>query len=136
MMERYHVINLDFGIFMINDWFHRTISWAELRSGAAAKRPCRSPERQLLSVGECVLLEMSHDLVAGHANDAHFVQYFQIDELRDCAIALVMSARFPVELNIIHVGEVTDESQVHPPPSPLRWLRHPSAVRRPSFWHL
>ena len=20
--------------------------------------------------------------------------------------------------------------------SPLRWLRHPSAVRRPSFWHL
>jgi len=23
-----------------------------------------------------------------------------------------------------------------PPPSPLRWLRHPSAVRRPSFWHL
>ena len=24
-----------------------------------------------------------------------------------------MSARFPVELNIIHVGEVTDESQVH-----------------------
>jgi hypothetical protein len=24
----------------------------------------------------------------------------------------------------------------YPPPSPLRWLRHPSAVRRPSFWHL
>ena len=23
----------------------------------------------------------------------------------------------------------------HPPPSLLRWLRHPSAVRRPSFWH-
>ena len=26
--------------------------------------------------------------------------------------------------------------QRNPPPSPLRWLRHPSAVRRPSFWHL
>jgi hypothetical protein len=22
-----------------------------------------------------------------------------------------------------------------PPPSLLRWLRHPSAARRPSFWH-
>ena len=24
----------------------------------------------------------------------------------------------------------------YPPPSPLRWLRHPSAVRQPSFWHI
>ena len=32
----------------------------------------------------------------------------------------------------------TDEAPAlpYPPPSPLRWLRHPSAARRPSFWHL
>ena len=78
-------------------------------------RDCQSAlkKRQPLSVEECVLLEMSHDLVAGHANDAHFVQYFQVEGLYDRAIVLVMSARFPVELNIIHVGDVTEESQVH-----------------------
>ena len=31
----------------------------------------------------------------------------------DCALVLVMSTKFPVELDIIHVGEVTEESQVH-----------------------
>ena len=36
---------------------------------------------------------MSHDLVAGHANDANFVQYFQVEGLDDRAIVLVMSAR-------------------------------------------